>query len=113
VIGKIQLRIQLRRPKHDGDNIKVDFKEIGSEGVGWLHLAQDWDKWWIPYKPAGCVTCVLKRHPKRQAPLDSNFCGLPLFVQANAEVVHFIHNNIHSYSAISLHAMIIPLLNAI
>jgi hypothetical protein len=28
------------------DNIKIDFKEIGYEGVDWIHLAQDRDQWW-------------------------------------------------------------------
>jgi len=28
------------------DNIKVDLKEMGSEDVDWMHLAQDRDKWW-------------------------------------------------------------------
>jgi hypothetical protein len=27
------------------DNIKMDLREIGWEGVGWIHLAQDRDKW--------------------------------------------------------------------
>jgi hypothetical protein len=27
-------------------NIKTNFKEIGCEGVKWIHLAQDRDKWW-------------------------------------------------------------------
>lgn len=26
-------------------NIKTHFKEIGCEGVEWIHLAQDGDKW--------------------------------------------------------------------
>jgi hypothetical protein len=25
------------------DNIKMDFKEIVSEGVDWIHLAEDWN----------------------------------------------------------------------
>jgi hypothetical protein len=24
------------------DNIKIDLREIGKEGVGWIHLAQGW-----------------------------------------------------------------------
>jgi hypothetical protein len=27
------------------DNIKVDFRETGCEGVDWIHMAQDRDKW--------------------------------------------------------------------
>jgi len=28
-----------------GDNIKVDFKEVGWEGVGWIDLAEVKVKW--------------------------------------------------------------------
>jgi len=49
----------LRRPRHRWeDNIRTDLKEIGCEGVDWLHVAQDRDQWqavvnrvmklWIP-----------------------------------------------------------------
>jgi hypothetical protein len=27
------------------DNVKVDIKEMGDEGVDWIYLAQDRDKW--------------------------------------------------------------------
>jgi hypothetical protein len=27
------------------DNIRMDLREIVSEGVDWIHLAQDRDKW--------------------------------------------------------------------
>jgi hypothetical protein len=27
------------------DNIKMDYREIEWEGVGWMHLAQDRDQW--------------------------------------------------------------------
>jgi len=27
------------------DNIRMDLKEIGCEGVGWVHLVQDRDQW--------------------------------------------------------------------
>lgn len=27
-------------------NIKLDLKEIGWEGMDWIHLAEDRDKWW-------------------------------------------------------------------
>jgi hypothetical protein len=27
------------------DNIKMDFGEIGWDGVSWILLVQDWDKW--------------------------------------------------------------------
>jgi hypothetical protein len=28
------------------DNIRMDLKETGWEGVDWMHLAQDRDQWW-------------------------------------------------------------------
>jgi hypothetical protein len=28
------------------DNIKVDVRELGSEGVDWIRQAQDTDRWW-------------------------------------------------------------------
>jgi hypothetical protein len=27
------------------DNIKMDVKEIGWDGIDWIELAQDWDQW--------------------------------------------------------------------
>lgn len=30
-----------------GDNIKMGLKEIEEETLGWIHLAQDRDKWWV------------------------------------------------------------------
>jgi hypothetical protein len=36
----------LGRPRHRWeDYTKMDLREIGWEGVDWLHLAQDGDKW--------------------------------------------------------------------
>jgi hypothetical protein len=34
------------RPNYRWENIKMDPKEIGSEDVNWIHLAQDRDQWW-------------------------------------------------------------------
>lgn len=28
------------------DNVKINHKDIGWEGVNWIHLAEDRDKWW-------------------------------------------------------------------
>jgi hypothetical protein len=28
-----------------GDNIRMDLREIGWEGVDWMHLSQDSDQW--------------------------------------------------------------------
>jgi len=32
----------------DGNNIKIDVKETGCEGVDWIHLARDNDQWRSP-----------------------------------------------------------------
>jgi hypothetical protein len=39
-------RRPLERPRHRlEENITMDFREIGSEGVDWMHLVQDRDQW--------------------------------------------------------------------
>jgi hypothetical protein len=44
--GKPRIKIWIVRRRHRWkDNIKLDLKEIGSEDVGWLHLAQDKVRW--------------------------------------------------------------------
>jgi hypothetical protein len=32
------------------DNIKIDFREIGWDGMDWIDLAQDRDQWRAPVK---------------------------------------------------------------
>jgi hypothetical protein len=27
------------------DNVKMDLREIGGDGIDWIHLAQDRDQW--------------------------------------------------------------------
>jgi hypothetical protein len=42
-VGKPEGKRLLRRPRRRlGDNIRMDFREIGSEIVDWFHLIQDW-----------------------------------------------------------------------
>jgi hypothetical protein len=45
LVGKLQGK---RRPRHrwEGNN-KMDFHEEGCEGMGWIVLAQDRDRWWV------------------------------------------------------------------
>jgi hypothetical protein len=47
-VGKAGGRRPLRRTgrKYE-DNIKMDLRKIGWEGVKWKHLAQDRDQWWV------------------------------------------------------------------
>jgi len=39
----------VRKPegkRHKEDNIKMDLREIGWEGMEWMHLAHNRDQWW-------------------------------------------------------------------
>jgi hypothetical protein len=35
-----------RRRHRWEDNIKMDFQEVRCEGMDWIELAQDRDRWW-------------------------------------------------------------------
>jgi hypothetical protein len=61
VVGRPKGKRPLGRPKHRWeDNIKMDFREIGINGVNWIRLAQDRVQWqacvnmvmnlWVPYE---------------------------------------------------------------
>jgi hypothetical protein len=46
LVGKPELRRPLGRPRRRWvDNIKMDLREIGWDGVDWVDLAQDTDRW--------------------------------------------------------------------
>jgi hypothetical protein len=46
LVGKSEGRSPFGRPRHKWeDNIKMDLREIGTEVVDWIHLAQDRDQW--------------------------------------------------------------------
>jgi hypothetical protein len=45
--GKPEGRRILARPRHRWEgHVKTDLREIGFEGVDWIHLAQDRNRWW-------------------------------------------------------------------
>jgi hypothetical protein len=45
VVGKSEGKRILGKCRHRWKyNVKVDFEEIGCEGVDWIHLAQDMDQ---------------------------------------------------------------------
>jgi hypothetical protein len=45
-VGKPEGNIPLRRPRRRWmGNIKIDFREIGWDGVNWIDVAQDRDQW--------------------------------------------------------------------
>jgi hypothetical protein len=44
LVGKPEGKRPLVRFRHRWeDNIRMDLREIGLEGVDWIHLVQDWD----------------------------------------------------------------------
>ena len=46
LVGKPKGKRPLGRPRPRWeDNIKVDLQEVGSRGVEWIELAEDWDRW--------------------------------------------------------------------
>jgi hypothetical protein len=46
LVRKPEGKRPLRRPGlRWEDNIRMDLKEIGWEGAGWIHLAKDRDQW--------------------------------------------------------------------
>jgi hypothetical protein len=45
-VGKPERKRPLGRPRRRwADNIKIDFREIGWDGVDWIELVQDRDNW--------------------------------------------------------------------
>jgi hypothetical protein len=47
LVRKLAGNIPYERPKHRWENnIKIVLKEIGYEGVDWIHVAQNRDQWW-------------------------------------------------------------------
>jgi hypothetical protein len=46
LVGNPEGKRPLGRPKRRWvDNIKLDLREIGWDGMDWIHLAQDGDQW--------------------------------------------------------------------
>jgi hypothetical protein len=45
LVGKPQGKRLLGRRSRRKDNIIMDLRETGSDGVDWIHLAQDRDQW--------------------------------------------------------------------
>jgi hypothetical protein len=59
LVGKPEGKRLFRRLRHRyEDNMRKDLKDIGWEGVDWMHLAQDRDLWWALVKMVTnlCIT---------------------------------------------------------
>jgi len=47
LVGKLEGKRPLGRPRYRWEyNIKMDLQELGCEGMDWIKLAQDRDRWW-------------------------------------------------------------------
>jgi hypothetical protein len=46
LVGKPEGKRPLGRPRHIWEAIRMDLREIGWEGVEWMHLAQARDQCW-------------------------------------------------------------------
>jgi hypothetical protein len=45
--GTPEVKSPLERPRRRWvDNIKMDIREIGCDGINWVDVAQDRDQWW-------------------------------------------------------------------
>lgn len=53
----------LKRPRQRWEDIKMDLKQTGMEGVDWIHLAQDSDQWQVTFghgnEPLGSIQGML------------------------------------------------------
>jgi hypothetical protein len=45
LVGKREGKRPFGRPRRRWEDIRMDLREIGWEGVEWIHLAQDRDQW--------------------------------------------------------------------
>jgi hypothetical protein len=46
LVGKPERKIPLGRPRRRwANNIKIDLREIGWDGMNWMDMAQDRDRW--------------------------------------------------------------------
>jgi len=45
LVGKLEGKRPLGRPRRRWEDIKMDFQEVGCGGMDWIDLAQDRDSW--------------------------------------------------------------------
>ena len=46
LVGKLEGKRPVGRPRRRWDNVKMDLQEVGCGGMDWMDLAQDRDRWW-------------------------------------------------------------------
>jgi hypothetical protein len=47
LVGKPEGKRPLGRPRYRWEvNVKMDLQKVGYEGMDWIELAQDRDRWW-------------------------------------------------------------------
>jgi hypothetical protein len=44
-VGKPEGKRPLGRSRHRWEDIKMDRHEVGCEGMDWIDVAEDWDRW--------------------------------------------------------------------
>jgi hypothetical protein len=86
LVGKPEGRTPLGRPRHRWeDNIKMDLREIGRDGVDWIGLAQDRDK------GRALVNVVMNAQvPGSAGKLSSGFTTGGLFSSAQLHRVSYL-----------------------
>jgi hypothetical protein len=45
LVGKPEGKSPLGKPRRRWEDIKADLQEVGCEGMNWIELAQDRDRW--------------------------------------------------------------------
>jgi hypothetical protein len=48
LVGKHEGKRPLGRTRHRWEDARIDLREIGWEGVDWIHLAENKDWWQVP-----------------------------------------------------------------
>jgi hypothetical protein len=46
LVGKPEGKGSLRKPRRGWDNIKMELQEVGCEGIDWIDLAEERERWW-------------------------------------------------------------------
>jgi hypothetical protein len=56
LVEKPERKKPLGRPRlRRGENMKMYFQEVGCEGLEWIYLAHDRDRWWMLVNAGNCL----------------------------------------------------------